>query len=104
GSDRDAVGSTGPWQHPYTKALLGANPIDDPDDRRPLTVLQGDVPSPFDPPKGCPFAGRCPQVMDRCRSEMPPLARSAADGHEVACWAVETDPGHASVPPPVRSA
>ena len=77
--------------HPYTKALLGANPIDDPDDRRPLTVLQGDVPSPYDLPKGCPFAGRCPQVMDRCRQERPPLeTRATADGgtHRVACWAV----------------
>lgn len=74
--------------HPYTRALLGANPIDDPDDRRPLTVLRGDVPSPFDPPPGCPFAGRCPLVMERCRREMPPL-ETKADGHRAACWAVE---------------
>ena len=73
-------------QHPYTQALLGANPIDDPDDRRPLTVLRGDVPSPLNPPPGCPFAGRCPEVQDRCRKEMPPLAMKAA-GHPVACWA-----------------
>ncbi|MDX9912634.1 MAG: ATP-binding cassette domain-containing protein [Phycisphaerales bacterium] len=75
-------------QHPYSKALLGANPIDDPSDRRPLTVLQGDVPSPFNPPKGCPFAGRCPLVMEKCRHEMPPLEQKA-DGQRVACWAVE---------------
>jgi len=75
-------------QHPYTRALLGANPVDDPDDRRPLTVLKGDVPSPYDLPKGCPFAGRCPLVMDRCRVEMPPLEEKNA-GHPVACWAVE---------------
>ncbi len=75
-------------QHPYTKALLGANPIDDPDDRRPLTVLQGDVPSPFKPPPGCPFQTRCPLVKDRCRQEMPPLEVKKA-GHEVACWEVE---------------
>lgn len=75
--------------HPYTKALLGANPIDDPDDRRPLTVLRGDVPSPFNPPKGCPFQGRCPLVMDRCRQEMPPLTpRPNEPGHQVSCWAV----------------
>jgi oligopeptide/dipeptide ABC transporter ATP-binding protein len=84
--------------HPYTKALLGANPIDDPDDRRPLTVLQGDVPSPFNPPRGCPFAGRCPLVMDKCREEMPPLVDRGEQGlslsgarpqkHPVACWAV----------------
>jgi len=75
-------------EHPYTRALLGANPVDDPDDRRPLTVLKGDVPSPFDLPQGCPFASRCPLVMDRCREEMPPLERKKS-GHEVACWAVE---------------
>jgi len=75
-------------QHPYTKALLGANPIDDPDDRRPLTVLQGDVPSPFDPPTGCAFAGRCPIAEERCRHERPVLERKKA-GHEVACWLVE---------------
>ncbi len=75
-------------KHPYTRALLGANPVDDPDDRRPLTVLQGDVPSPLTPPKGCPFAGRCPLVMDRCREEMPPLT-PRAPSHRVACWAVE---------------
>lgn len=75
-------------QHPYSRALLAANPIDDPDERRPLKVLQGDVPSPLTPPPGCPFQGRCPLVMNRCRSEMPPLERKKA-GHEVACWAVE---------------
>ncbi len=75
--------------HPYTKALLGANPINDPDDRRELEVLEGDVPSPFDPPPGCPFAGRCPLVEDRCRQEMPPLVDRKTAGHRVACWAVE---------------
>jgi len=73
--------------HPYTRALLGANPINDPDERRPLTVLQGDVPSPYDPPPGCPFAGRCPLVQDRCRKEMPPL-EERADGWRVACFEV----------------
>lgn len=75
-------------EHPYTVALLGANPINDPEQRRPLTVLRGDVPSPFNPPKGCPFAGRCPKVMDRCRVEMPPLEMKKS-GHRSACWAVE---------------
>ncbi len=73
-------------EHPYTRALLGSNPIDDPDERRPLTVLQGDVPSPLNPPPGCPFAGRCPEVMDRCRTEMPPL-EYRVNGQAVACWA-----------------
>jgi oligopeptide/dipeptide ABC transporter ATP-binding protein len=82
-------------RHPYTKALLAANPIDDPSEREsgdvPLKVLQGDVPSPFNPPKGCPFQTRCPMVMDRCRQEMPPLAVRGTDGdadRRVACWAV----------------
>jgi oligopeptide/dipeptide ABC transporter ATP-binding protein len=75
-------------QHPYTRALLGANPIDDPDERRPLTILRGDVPSPLTPPKGCPFAGRCPRVMDRCRVEMPALTDRGDASHQVACFAV----------------
>jgi oligopeptide/dipeptide ABC transporter ATP-binding protein len=73
-------------QHPYTRALLGANPIDDPDERRPLTVLRGDVPSPLNPPPGCAFAGRCPEVMDRCRAELPPLEIKSGGGR-AACWA-----------------
>lgn len=75
-------------EHPYSKALLGANPIDDPDDRRPLTILKGDVPSPFNPPKGCAFAGRCPIVQERCRVERPPLEKKRSGDH-VACWGVE---------------
>ncbi len=74
-------------KHPYTRALLGANPIDDPDDRRPLTILKGDVPSPMKPPTGCPFSGRCPLVMDRCRKEMPPLV-DGESGRRVACFGV----------------
>ncbi len=74
-------------QHPYTKALLGANPVNDPDEDRELTVLEGDVPSPFDPPPGCPFAGRCPVAETRCHSERPPL-EDKASGHRVSCWLV----------------
>jgi oligopeptide/dipeptide ABC transporter ATP-binding protein len=87
-------------QHPYTRALLGANPIDDPDDRRPLTILRGDVPSPLTPPKGCPFSGRCPLVMDRCKQEMPPLVGEVG-GQRVACWAV--NPGDTPASPPRKS-
>ncbi|MEM9065672.1 MAG: oligopeptide/dipeptide ABC transporter ATP-binding protein [Planctomycetota bacterium] len=74
-------------KHPYTRALLGANPIDSPDDRRPLTVLKGDVPSPFSPPTGCPFQTRCPEVFDRCRKEMP-LIEDFGEKQRGACWAV----------------
>ena len=73
-------------RHPYTRALLGANPPNDPDDRHELVVLEGDVPSPFDPPPGCPFVTRCPLVEERCHREMPPL-REHASAHHVACWA-----------------
>ncbi|MEE8142718.1 MAG: oligopeptide/dipeptide ABC transporter ATP-binding protein [Planctomycetota bacterium] len=73
--------------HPYTQALLAANPVNDPDDRRPLSVLEGDVPSPYNPPPGCPFAGRCPLVEERCHQEMPPLLEHS-HGQRVACWAV----------------
>jgi len=75
-------------RHPYTRALLGANPINDPDDRRPLTVLSGDVPSPFDLPKGCAFAGRCPLVEARCESERPVL-ESKNGAHPLSCWVVD---------------
>ncbi|MCC6660766.1 MAG: ATP-binding cassette domain-containing protein [Phycisphaerales bacterium] len=74
-------------RHPYTRALLGANPVDDPDDRRPLTVLRGEVPSPLNPPPGCPFVTRCPLAMEVCREKMPPT-ESHGPGQAVACWAV----------------
>ena len=73
--------------HPYTKALLGANPVSDPAERHELTVLEGEVPSPYSPPQGCPFVTRCPLVTDQCRTEMPPLVEHA-EGHRVACWEI----------------
>ena len=75
-------------KHPYTRALLGANPVTDPSKRAELTVLQGEVPSPFNPPQGCAFASRCPLATDQCRAEEPPLL-DHGDGHRVACWEVE---------------
>ena len=61
--------------HPYTQALLGAIPLPDPRAGRveSLGVLEGDVPSPIDPPKGCPFHTRCPSRMTRCSEEAPDL-------------------------------
>jgi oligopeptide/dipeptide ABC transporter ATP-binding protein len=60
-------------QHPYTQALLSAVPTPDTTRRAGRIVLQGDIPSPSDPPAGCPFHPRCPQVMARCRTEVPAL-------------------------------
>jgi len=74
-------------KHPYTKALLASNPITDPDQRGELVVLEGEVPSPYNPPTGCPFVTRCPIATDRCRTENPPL-EDRGDGHRVACWEV----------------
>jgi oligopeptide transport system ATP-binding protein len=73
-------------QHPYTKALLSAIPIPDPDLTRKnkRIILQGDVPSPIDPPAGCRFASRCPIASGKCREETPVLSDRGA-GHFVAC-------------------
>ena len=74
-------------KHPYTRALLASNPIVDPDDRRELTVLEGEVPSPYAPPAGCPFVTRCPLKTSQCETENPPLV-DHENGHRVACWEV----------------
>jgi len=71
-------------KHPYTNALLSAVPVADPRRRRQRIILRGDVPSPKNPPPGCPFHTRCPAVMDQCRTEVPPL-RVAGEGHSYVC-------------------
>ncbi|MDJ0607416.1 MAG: dipeptide ABC transporter ATP-binding protein [Kiloniellales bacterium] len=70
--------------HPYTEALLGAVPVPDPEIERQRIILQGDVPSPISPPRGCRFHTRCPYVMRRCREEAPALVE-VQPGHTVAC-------------------
>lgn len=77
-------------KHPYTRALLASNPIMDPDQRGELTVLEGEVPSPYDPPAGCPFVTRCPLAKEQCETENPPLL-DHGNGHRVACWEVPVD-------------
>jgi len=73
--------------HPYTHALLSAVPIMDPTRRRQRIVLEGDVPSPIDPPSGCRFHPRCPLAMEVCRTTVPKELDFA--GHKVRCHAVE---------------
>lgn len=77
--------------HPYTQALLSAIPIADIDRRRKRIPLQGDVPSPVDPPGGCPFHPRCPKCFPRCRTEIPGAHRINHNGHEhlVCCHLAE---------------
>ena len=78
--------------HPYTQALLSAVPIPDPviEEKRQRIILEGDVPTPVNPPKGCHFCTRCPKVMDVCR-ENEPVFRDYGAGHWVACWLYPQD-------------
>ncbi|MBO0711992.1 MAG: ATP-binding cassette domain-containing protein [Acetobacteraceae bacterium] len=78
--------------HPYTRALLSAVPVPDPDAERQRIILSGDVPSPINPPSGCRFHTRCPFAFDRCRLEEPLLRPVGRDGHLSACH-LEHAPG-----------
>lgn len=76
--------------HPYTKALLAALPVADVGRRKTRYRITGDIPTLVNPPKGCRFAGRCPFVIDRCRTEDPPLRTiPGAPGRTVACHRAE---------------
>jgi oligopeptide/dipeptide ABC transporter ATP-binding protein len=77
-------------RHPYTRALLSAVPEPDPRAEKRRIVLSGDIPSPANPPSGCPFHPRCPHPMksERCRTEPPPL-REIEPGHVAACHYAE---------------
>jgi len=76
-------------KHPYTQALLSAVPIPDPfvEEKRRRIILEGDVPSPANPPKGCNFSGRCPVVMEICK-ESEPEFKDIGGEHWVACFRV----------------
>jgi oligopeptide/dipeptide ABC transporter ATP-binding protein len=79
-------------RHPYTRALIAAIPVPDPDARQDQPVLAGDVPSPMNPPSGCHFRTRCPYAIERCRVEKPelePLPGELDGGHLAACHRVD---------------
>lgn len=70
--------------HPYTNALVSAIPMPDPRKKSKRIVLSGDVPSPLNPPSGCPFHPRCPVAKDEC-SQTKPVLKEVKPGHQVAC-------------------
>jgi peptide/nickel transport system ATP-binding protein len=74
-------------EHPYTQALLKSVPIPDPEVKKDKFLISGEPPNPTTPVKGCPFADRCPYVMDVCKNEMPPI-ENVGDEHKVRCWLV----------------
>lgn len=81
-ADRDAIFANP--RHPYTRALISAAPMPDPRARREKLVIEGDVPSPQNPPPGCHFHTRCPFAVPRCKVDAPAL-RQLADGRLAAC-------------------
>ncbi|MEC2074292.1 ABC transporter ATP-binding protein [Alkalihalophilus marmarensis] len=78
-------------QHPYTKALLSAIPVPDPERKKERIILKGDVPSPINPPQGCRFHTRCPFATEKCKTDTPELraADYMKEGHQAACHYME---------------
>jgi oligopeptide/dipeptide ABC transporter ATP-binding protein len=75
-------------KHPYTRALLSAIPIPDPNYQKERIILRGDVPSPINPPSGCYFHPRCPMAKENCKTEIPCLKDRSQGGrvpHDVSC-------------------
>ncbi len=81
--------------HPYTQSLMSAIPIPDPKVKRERILLQGEVPSPLNPPNGCRFHTRCPLAFDKCAQEEP-IFKDYGEGHYAACWLLETGEKDAS--------
>ncbi len=75
-------------RHPYTRALMAAIPVEMPSQRKERQVLEGDVPSPIDPPSGCSFHPRCPYATDLCKVETPPLVEQGSQ-HFAACHHID---------------
>jgi oligopeptide/dipeptide ABC transporter ATP-binding protein len=71
--------------HPYSKALLSAIPVPDPETKREKIILSGDVPNPINPPKGCRFHPRCQFAKEICREKEPELESANGNGHVVSC-------------------
>ena len=68
--------------HPYSEALISAIPVADLDKKTKRIVLEGDVPSPVNPPSGCPFHPRCPKAQDICKTNVPELRKYTTEGNE----------------------
>ena len=90
--------------HPYTKALLSAIPVADVNKTKKRIPLQGDVPSPANPPSGCTFHPRCPEVCEKCKSERPMLEEYIIDGvsHFVSCHKVKEELAAKGILPVVK--
>jgi oligopeptide transport system ATP-binding protein len=85
-TDKDALYSNP--LHPYTQSLLSAIPIPDPKGKKDRIILEGDVPSPVNPPSGCSFHPRCPKAIDIC-SKVDPVFKDYGDGHFASCHLLE---------------
>jgi peptide/nickel transport system ATP-binding protein/oligopeptide transport system ATP-binding protein len=88
--------------HPYTQALLATIPALEPGEKKKRTPLGGDVPSPLNPPPGCPFHTRCPEVMDVCRTEEPTPIRQGPE-HYVSCHLYQLQNASQQPAPPAKS-
>ncbi len=85
-------------RHPYSRALLSAIPVPKPQARRGRIVLEGEMPSALNPPSGCRFHTRCPYVIERCRTEIPPLLADST-GHATACHRTAELPSPGAIVP-----